>query len=88
MLDNPDKNMINKTFCLQLSMCFERHMGLRSKRTFGLCWGQLEKLKPRKKIYKTGLSWMKQTLISASDRGRNYCSDIFISNTHLIKFST
>jgi hypothetical protein len=27
-----------------------------------LCWGQLERLKPRKKISKTDLSWMKDTL--------------------------
>jgi hypothetical protein len=37
-------------------------MGFRSKRTFRLCWGQLERLKPCKNISKIGLSWMKETL--------------------------
>jgi hypothetical protein len=38
-----------------------KDMGFRSKRTFRLCWG-LERLKPRKRISKIGLSWMKETL--------------------------
>jgi hypothetical protein len=33
-------------------------MGFRSKRTFRLCWGQLESLKPRN----IGLIWLKKTL--------------------------
>jgi hypothetical protein len=37
-------------------------MEFRSKRTFRLCCGQLERLKPRKKISKIGLSWLKETL--------------------------
>jgi hypothetical protein len=37
-------------------------MGFRSKRTFRLCWGQLERLKPHKEISKIGFSWMKETL--------------------------
>jgi hypothetical protein len=54
MSDNPVRNM--KKFCSQLSTHFKRHMRFRSKRTFRLCWEQLERLKPRKKISMTGLS--------------------------------
>jgi hypothetical protein len=36
--------------------------GIWSKRAFRLCWGQLERLKPRKKIFETGLSWIKENL--------------------------
>jgi hypothetical protein len=67
MSDNQDQNMENEKFCSQLSTCFERHMGFRSKRdwskrTFRPCSGQLERLKPRKKISKIGFSWMKEAL--------------------------
>jgi hypothetical protein len=40
----------------------KRLMRFRSKRTFRLCCGQLERLKPRKKIFKIGLSWVKEAL--------------------------
>jgi hypothetical protein len=33
-----------------------------SKRTFRLCCGQLERLKPRKEISKIAFSWMKELL--------------------------
>jgi hypothetical protein len=33
-----------------------------SERTSRLCWGQLERLKPRKEISRIGFSWMKETL--------------------------
>jgi hypothetical protein len=36
-------------YCSQLSTYCKRRMAFRSKRTFRLCWGQLERLKPRKK---------------------------------------
>jgi hypothetical protein len=39
-----------------------KHVGFRSKRTSRLCSGQLERVKPRKKISKIGFSWMKETL--------------------------
>jgi hypothetical protein len=39
----------------------ERHMTFRSNRTFRLCWGQLERLKPRKKMSKCGFRWKKKT---------------------------
>jgi hypothetical protein len=48
-------------FCSQLSTYFKRHVGFTSKRSFRLCWGELERLKPHKKISETGLSWMKET---------------------------
>jgi hypothetical protein len=32
--DNPDRNMKSEKFSSQLSTCFKRHMGFRSKRTF------------------------------------------------------
>jgi hypothetical protein len=73
MSDSPDRNMKNEKLCSQLSTYFKRHMAFRSKRAFRLCWGHLERLKPYKKISKIGLSW-----ISASDRGRNCCSHIFL----------
>jgi hypothetical protein len=38
------------------------HTEIRSKRTFRLCGGQLEKLKPRKKICKIDLSWVNEAL--------------------------
>jgi hypothetical protein len=47
--DSLDRNMKNEKFCSQLSTYFKRHKGFRSKRTFRLCWGQLERLKPHKK---------------------------------------
>jgi hypothetical protein len=34
MLDNPDQNMKNEKFCSQLSTCFKRDMGFRSKRDY------------------------------------------------------
>jgi hypothetical protein len=51
MSDNPDLNMKNEKFSSQLSTYFK-------KTTFRLCWGQLERLKPRKKISNIGFSWM------------------------------
>jgi hypothetical protein len=67
MSDNPDRNMKNEIFSSESSTYFKGYMGCRSKgdysmRTFRLCWGQLERLKPRKKIFKNGFSWMKETL--------------------------
>jgi hypothetical protein len=60
-------------------------MAFRSKRTFRLCRGHLETLKPRKKIFKIGFSWMRERpWLSASDRGKNCSSDfvfIFVSTT-------
>jgi hypothetical protein len=50
MLHNPNQNMKNGKFCSQLSTYFKRHMGFRGKRAFRLCRGQLERLKPCKKI--------------------------------------
>jgi hypothetical protein len=55
------KNQKEK-FCSQLNKYLKRHVAFRSKRTFRLCWGQLERLKPRKKISKIRFSWMKETL--------------------------
>jgi hypothetical protein len=48
-------------FCSQLSIYFKKHMAYRSKRTLRLCCGQLERLKPCKKISRIGFSWMKTT---------------------------
>jgi hypothetical protein len=59
---NPDQNMKNEKFCSQLSTHFKRLVGFKSKRTFRLSSGQLERLKPRKKISNIGLNWMKETL--------------------------
>jgi hypothetical protein len=60
MSHNPDRNMKKSVHsCVHTS---KRHVEFRSKRTFRLCWGQLERLKPRKKISKIGFSWMKETL--------------------------
>jgi hypothetical protein len=44
--------------------------------------GQLERPNSRKKISKIGLSWLKETLISASDRGIYCCSDILFIYFH------
>jgi hypothetical protein len=48
---NPDQNMKNETFCSQFSTYFKRGPS-----------DCVERLKPRKKISKIGLSWMKETL--------------------------
>jgi hypothetical protein len=50
-----------KNFLLTVDY-FKRHNGIfRSKRAVRLFGEQLERLKPHKKISKTGLSWMKET---------------------------
>jgi hypothetical protein len=36
-------------------------MGFMGKRTFRLCSGHLERLKPLEKISKIGFSWLKET---------------------------
>jgi hypothetical protein len=51
-----------KTSIYNCVRTLKRHVKFRSKRTFRLCWGQLERLKPRKKISKIGLNWLKETL--------------------------
>jgi hypothetical protein len=44
VVDNPDSNM--KTGTVHSSVQTSRHMEFRSRRTFELCSGQLERLKP------------------------------------------
>jgi hypothetical protein len=62
-------------------------MTFRSKRTFRLCSGQLERLKPCNIARWASAGW-RRPWISASDRGTNCCSDFFfISATYIIKFS-
>jgi hypothetical protein len=46
----PGRNIKNEKFCSQFHAYFKRHVTYRSKRTCRLCFGQLERLKPRKKI--------------------------------------
>jgi hypothetical protein len=84
MSDNPDRNMNS-------SVHSWIHMGFRSKRAFRPCWGQLERLKPRKKTCKIGLSWLKGTLdFSFWQRNKllqcYFLSFIFFSATYIITF--
>jgi hypothetical protein len=39
---------------------------------------QLKRLKCRKETFKTGFSWKKKTLVSATDSGGICCSDIYL----------
>jgi hypothetical protein len=52
--DNPDRKL--KSSVHSWVHVLRRCMGFRSKRTFRLCWGQLERLKPHKKILQ---DWLK-----------------------------
>jgi hypothetical protein len=65
-------------------------LGFRSKKAFRLPWG-LERLKPHKKISKTGLRWMKETLDFSFWQSKNYWGYIFllifISTIYIVKFS-
>lgn len=60
---NLDRNKKNKKFCSHFRTNIKRHMGFRNKRTFRLFQGQLER----------------RPWISASDKGRNCCSDFLYS---------
>jgi hypothetical protein len=66
-------------------------MGFRKKRTFRLCRGQLERLKPCKKISKIGFRWMKETLYFSFWQSKKllqwYVLSIFVSTTYIITFS-
>jgi hypothetical protein len=71
-------------------------MKFRNKRTFSLCWGQLERLKPRKNIYKTSLSWMKETLDFSLWQRKNcyiikfsiyFCSKFFLLKIYFASLS-
>jgi hypothetical protein len=42
--------------------CYNVHVGYRSKRTLRECWGQLERLTPRKAISNISLSWVKEII--------------------------
>jgi hypothetical protein len=77
-LVNPDRNMKISVHSWVHTLKF-RHMGLWSKRTFRLCWRQLERLKPRKNISNMGFSWMEEYLDFSS------CySDIFLFSSAVL----
>jgi hypothetical protein len=64
MSNNPDRNMNNSVHSWVRTL---RHMWdfeARGIRTRGLsdCWGQMDRLKPRKKLSNTGFSWLNETL--------------------------
>jgi hypothetical protein len=94
MSDNPDRNIKNKENSVHSWTTYIKgHMWFRSKRTFRLSWGQLERLNIRKKLSRLASARWRRLWISASDRGKNCCSDEFlkfnfISTIYIIKFST
>jgi hypothetical protein len=84
---NLNQTVKNENFCSQSSTCFKKDEWHLQARGILVCdEHQLERLKTSN----IGLSWIKETLDSPSDRGGNCCTNIclfiFISTTYIIKF--